>query len=90
MLHIAIFFVCLQFIIKLKAGATASKELLSFLDRKVPKNSFGATKTFNILAIELLCKIINLPMLAIMTAGSLDGTCWSTGRISSITNHLSK
>ena len=58
MLHIAIFFVRLQFIIKLKAGATASKELLSFLDRKVPKNSFDTTKTFNILAIQLLCKIL--------------------------------
>ena len=34
--------------------------------------------------------IFCLPMLAMMTAGSFDGTCCNNGKISSITSHLSR
>ena len=34
--------------------------------------------------------LCHLPMLAMITAGSLEGTCCNKGKISSMTNHLSK
>ena len=34
--------------------------------------------------------LLLLPIIPMMTAGSLEGICWSMGRISSMTSHLSR
>ena len=46
----------------------------------------------NLSIYNLICynfSIISIPTIAMITAGSLDGTCCNIGRISSSTNHLS-